>query len=109
MDALLDLEKLNFISVVSKVCTELENHLGFSDKDLAEFVIHLAQKNDSRDTFCKDLNENGADFPQDFAENLYTIIGKMLPKSKPNDAKKQQNIISSNNSQHTIPEDDGTN
>lgn len=44
---LLDLDKLNFISVVSKVCTELENHLGFSDKDLAEFIIHLAQSNDN--------------------------------------------------------------
>ena len=44
---LLDLDKLNFLSLVSTICTELENHLGFSDKDLAEFIIHLAQNNDS--------------------------------------------------------------
>ena len=39
MDELLQLEGL---SLVSKVCTELENHLGISDKVLAEFIIELA-------------------------------------------------------------------
>lgn len=29
-----DIEKLEYLSLVSKVCTEMENHLGFSDKDL---------------------------------------------------------------------------
>ena len=30
-----ELEKLEHLSLVSKVCTELENHLGINDKDVA--------------------------------------------------------------------------
>lgn len=31
-----DLVKLEQLSLVSKICTELENHLGINDKDLGE-------------------------------------------------------------------------
>jgi len=33
-----ELKKLEYLSLVSKVCTELDNHLGISDKDLGEFI-----------------------------------------------------------------------
>ena len=46
-----ELEKLEYLSLVSKVCMELENHLGLNDKDLAEFVIALAEKNKTFDKF----------------------------------------------------------
>ena len=39
-DCLSELEKLEKFSLVSKICTELENHLNLNDKDLAEFIIH---------------------------------------------------------------------
>jgi hypothetical protein len=29
---------------VSKICTELDAHLGLADKTLAEFIIHLADE-----------------------------------------------------------------
>lgn len=32
-----ELNKLEYLSLVSKVCTELENHLGINDKDLGKF------------------------------------------------------------------------
>ena len=32
-----ELEKLEQLSLVSKICTELENHLGINDKDLGEY------------------------------------------------------------------------
>lgn len=32
-----ELAKLEYLSLVSKVCTELDNHLGINDKDLGEF------------------------------------------------------------------------
>lgn len=32
-----DLVKLEQLSLVSKICTELENHLGINDKDLGEW------------------------------------------------------------------------
>lgn len=33
-----ELEHLEYLSLVSKVCTELENHLGLNDKDLGELT-----------------------------------------------------------------------
>ena len=36
-----ELEKLEDLSLVSKICTELENHLGMNDKDLGEYINPL--------------------------------------------------------------------
>ncbi len=77
MDELLKLEHL---SLVSKICTELDNHYNMNDKDLAEFIIDLAEKNSSLDDFKKALDENGADFADSFVENILRIIKHMKPK-----------------------------
>jgi ATP-dependent RNA helicase DHX8/PRP22 len=74
-----DLHNLEYLSLVSKICTELDNHLGINDKDLAEFIIHMAQESDSYDSFRRKLSENDADFPDSFTSNLYRIVQKMLP------------------------------
>lgn len=58
-----DLDKLEELSLVSKICTELENHLGINDKDLAEFIIALATKHSSFERFKAALVKNGAEFP----------------------------------------------
>lgn len=80
------LEKLQYLSLVSKICTEFENHLGLTDKVLAEFVIDLADKHSTVSSFNKALLENGAEFPESFVANLYNIIQKMRPHKA-----KQQN------------------
>ena len=95
-----ELEKLENLSLVSKICTELENHLGMNDKDLgkrvilynstsfalwsiiynlrslkhtiAEFIIHLAGKCSTLEKFKKKLAENGAEFPVRTLENNLT-------------------------------------
>ena len=36
MSAMDEIERLEQLSLVSKVCTELENHLGLNDKDLGK-------------------------------------------------------------------------
>lgn len=99
-----ELEKLEYLSLVSKICTELENHLGLNDKDLgeyqpkrdsqaiitpfvamyttAEFIIHLAEKNDTFETFKNVLKENEADFSDSLIANLLRIIQHMKPKKK---------------------------
>jgi ATP-dependent RNA helicase DHX8/PRP22 len=80
-----ELDELQRLGLISKVCSELDNHLGFSDKTLAEFIIHLAkqtiaeQSNDPK-LFHKKLVENGADFPETFAFNLYRIIQAIVTK-----------------------------
>lgn len=40
-----EVAKLEYLSLVSKVCTELENHLGLNDKDLGKSkFIHSNSK-----------------------------------------------------------------
>ena len=58
-----DLKKLEELSLVSKVCTELENHLGINDKVAAEFCIAMAGKNTTLDKFKGALGEVGESLP----------------------------------------------
>ncbi|CAG9585808.1 unnamed protein product [Danaus chrysippus] len=74
-----EVSKLEHLSLVSKICTELDNHLGLNDKDLAEFIIDLADKNPNFDNFKKALIENGAEFSDSFMTNLLRIIQHMKP------------------------------
>ncbi|XP_017959671.1 ATP-dependent RNA helicase DHX8 isoform X2 [Drosophila navojoa] len=82
-----ELQKLEYLSLVSKICTELDNHLGINDKDLAEFIIDLEHKNRSYDAFRKALLENGAEFPDSLVQNLQRIINLMRPSRPEYDAK----------------------
>ncbi|XP_017087912.2 ATP-dependent RNA helicase DHX8 [Drosophila bipectinata] len=74
-----ELQQLEYLSLVSKICTELDNHLGINDKDLAEFIIDLENKNRSYDSFRKALLDNGAEFPDSLIQNLQRIINLMRP------------------------------
>ncbi|XP_076913948.1 putative pre-mRNA-splicing factor ATP-dependent RNA helicase DEAH5 [Bidens hawaiensis] len=73
------LKKLEYLSLVSKVCTELESHLGFGDKILAEFITELGRKCQSVDEFDAKLKQNGAELPDYFVSTLLTIIHAILP------------------------------
>nr|GEZ79035.1 probable pre-mRNA-splicing factor ATP-dependent RNA helicase DEAH5 [Tanacetum cinerariifolium] len=73
------LKKLEYLSLVSKVCTELESHLGFSDKTLAEFITDLGHKCLTVDDFDKKLKKNRADLPDYFVRTLLNVIHAILP------------------------------
>lgn len=75
-----EIAKLEYLSLVSKICTELDNHLGINDKDMAEFIIDLADKNNTFESFKKALQENEAEFSDSFIANLLRIIQHMRPK-----------------------------
>jgi len=77
-----ELRRLEHLSLVSKVCTELDNHYSMNDKDLAEFIIDLAEKNSGFSAFKKALTDNGAEFADSFIENILRIINHMMPKTK---------------------------
>ncbi|XP_035514791.1 ATP-dependent RNA helicase DHX8-like [Morone saxatilis] len=79
MAALDEIKRLEYLSLVSKVCTELENHLGISEKDLAEFIISLAEKHPTFEDFKAVLCENGADFTDTLIGNLLRLIQTMRP------------------------------
>lgn len=76
------IDELQRLSLVSKVCTELDNHLGLSDRTLAEFIIHLADKSPDPPAFRQALAKNGAEFPDSLSDNLLRIIGAMKPSAR---------------------------
>lgn len=91
-----ELDKLQHLGLISKVCAELDNHLGFSDKTLAEYIIHLASQhvNDPK-KFHKSLHDNGAEFPESFTENLLRIIMRLTGHSVAPKAK-ETSVIATN-------------
>ncbi|KAJ1372355.1 putative pre-mRNA-splicing factor ATP-dependent RNA helicase mog-5 [Parelaphostrongylus tenuis] len=78
------MEELERLSLVSKVCSELDNHFGIKDKDVAEFIIELATISKTFDKFKRALAEEGLgeQFDDSLTANLLRLIHHMLPKSK---------------------------
>lgn len=78
-----DIYNLEYLSLVSKITQEIDNHTGINDKVLAEFVISLHdQANKSLSDFKEKLHAAGADFPDSFIENVDRLILSMHPKHK---------------------------
>ncbi|XP_065666929.1 ATP-dependent RNA helicase DHX8 isoform X2 [Hydra vulgaris] len=87
-----ELQQLEFLSLVSKVCTELENHLGMNDKTLAEFIIMLAGKSKTVESFKSRLDKNGAEFPDSLISNLYRLIKALQPVTS-SKKKAKKNVV----------------
>ncbi|KAL5594119.1 hypothetical protein BROUX41_001165 [Berkeleyomyces rouxiae] len=77
-----DLLQLELLSLVSKVQSELNNHVGVNDKTLAEFII--AQRVESEDfkAFKQRIAAMGADFPPSLIESIDRLTLSMHPKLK---------------------------
>ena len=56
-----EIAELAHLELVSRVCTELENHLGINDKTVAEFVIDLVKQNPTFGKLKSALSEQGID------------------------------------------------
>ncbi len=70
-----EIEELDRLSVLGKVCRLISDHLGIDDRTLAEFVIHLAETQCcNRDRFMGALKENGAEFPASLADGILRIV-----------------------------------
>ena len=85
-----DFESLELLSLVSKVTSELQNHVGLGDKSLAEFVIAQHGGKDI-DSFKKSLQEMDADFPNSLIESIDRLVLKMHPKFKKTKSKPATN------------------
>ncbi|GMY18891.1 probable pre-mRNA-splicing factor ATP-dependent RNA helicase DEAH5 [Fagus crenata] len=84
------LKKLEYLSLVSKVCLELETHLGFGDKVLSKLGINY----ETVDEFDAKLKENGIGMPDYFVCTLLTIIHAILPpKPKLEKESKKDSIV----------------
>jgi ATP-dependent RNA helicase DHX8/PRP22 len=74
------MDDLETLEVVSKVTSELHNHLGFGDKNLAEFIIyHHVQPSSEFKTWLKSMQP---DFPDSLADSIDRIITTLHPKYK---------------------------
>ncbi|KKY22326.1 putative atp-dependent rna helicase dhx8 [Diplodia seriata] len=78
-----DLSSLELLSLVSKVTSELHNHLNVADKTLAEFIIDQHLQCKSLNEFKAKLVDIGADdFPQSLIESIDRLVLTMHPKFK---------------------------
>jgi ATP-dependent RNA helicase DHX8/PRP22 len=77
-----DLANLEFLSLVSKVTSEIQNHVGVSDKTLAEFVIDQHAKTKGVTDFKQQLEDMGAEFPQSLVESIDRLVLTLHPKYK---------------------------
>lgn len=76
------MERLELLSLVSKITTELQNHLGVNDKTLAEFVIAQHDQSASFATFKARMESMEVDFPSSLLESIHRLIMTMHPKCK---------------------------
>ncbi|KAF5008496.1 hypothetical protein FDECE_5229 [Fusarium decemcellulare] len=77
-----DLSNLELLSLVSKVTSELQNHVGVGDKTLAEFLIAQRIECSSFDQFREKLSGIAPDFPPSLVESLDRLVLAMHPKFK---------------------------
>ncbi|KAI9683551.1 MAG: DEAH-box ATP-dependent RNA helicase prp22 [Trizodia sp. TS-e1964] len=86
-----DLASLEFLSLVSKVTSELQNHLGINDKTVAEFVIDQHSKCASFSEFKQKLDTMGVEFPLSFIESVDRLVLTLHPKYKGKNGEASQN------------------
>lgn len=63
------------------MAAELENHLGISEKTLAEFVIDLAKGKASVKEFQKALTANHAEMPESLVHTIWSVIQRLTKVS----------------------------
>ncbi|KAI1802818.1 hypothetical protein F4811DRAFT_370240 [Daldinia bambusicola] len=78
-----DFAELELLSLVSKVTSELQNHLGISEKTLAEFIIAKRLECCSFSEFKSKLAElGGASWPDSLFDSVDRLVRTMHPKFK---------------------------
>ncbi|KAF5747207.1 pre-mRNA-splicing factor ATP-dependent RNA helicase [Tripterygium wilfordii] len=78
------MKKLEYFSLVSKVCSELETHIGSNDVVLAEFITELGSNSENFDQFDEKLKDYRFELPDYFVHTLLTFIHAILrPNPKP--------------------------
>ncbi|GKV42288.1 hypothetical protein SLEP1_g49706 [Rubroshorea leprosula] len=76
-------KELEYLSLISKVCNDLETHLGFADRVVAEFITDLGRRCETVDEFHAELKERGAEMPDYLVRTLHTTVRAILaPKNK---------------------------
>lgn len=78
-----DFEELELLSLVSKVTSELQNHLGISEKTLAEFIIAQRLQCTKLPEFKEKLaGMGGASWPDSLFDSIDRLVLTLHPKFK---------------------------
>lgn len=78
-----DFAELELLSLVSKVTSELQNHLGISEKTLAEFIIARRLECKNFSDFKSKLAElGGASWPESLFDSIDRLVRTMHPNFK---------------------------
>ncbi|KAJ1840485.1 DEAH-box ATP-dependent RNA helicase prp22, partial [Coemansia sp. RSA 2703] len=75
-----ELKKLEHLSLVTKISNELSNHIGISDRDAAEYLIHLYSKSSNYEDYKRRLEKEDFGFTELFIQNLHRLITALKPK-----------------------------
>ncbi|CAK7211329.1 DEAH-box ATP-dependent RNA helicase prp22 [Sporothrix bragantina] len=89
------LEALEVISLVAKVASEIENHIGMNDRNVAEFIIAQRLEVDDFRAFKKKLAELNVDFPPSLVESIDRLVCTLHPAMR---GKQQQDSSSKDSS-----------
>ncbi|CAK7268183.1 DEAH-box ATP-dependent RNA helicase prp22 [Sporothrix epigloea] len=73
------LEALEVISLVAKVASEIENHIGINDRNVAEFIISQRLETDGFRAFKNKLAELNVDFPPSLVESVDRLVCTLHP------------------------------
>ncbi|KAJ1814261.1 hypothetical protein LPJ60_006094, partial [Coemansia sp. RSA 2675] len=65
-----ELRRLEYLSLVTSVTNELSNHIGISDKDVAEYIIHLHDPSKGFAEFKRRLDQDDCGFSDAFIQTL---------------------------------------
>ncbi|VDB84170.1 unnamed protein product [Peniophora sp. CBMAI 1063] len=85
-----DLAQLEYLQLVNRIHSEVNNHLGIDDTVLAKFLISVHEKSKNLDSFKKRLAKKEANFPDAFVENIDRLILTLHPKYKKENKKAVQ-------------------
>lgn len=80
-----EIDRLRHLSLVSKVCVELENHLGIDDKVLAEYLISLVRSSDDVTSFRESVASacGGLPLPDSLTASIYRSVPRTSTHRKP--------------------------
>eukprot|EP00178_Gracilaria_changii_P019156 TRINITY_DN556_c0_g1_i1.p1 TRINITY_DN556_c0_g1~~TRINITY_DN556_c0_g1_i1.p1 ORF type:complete len:1177 (+),score=185.36 TRINITY_DN556_c0_g1_i1:16196-19726(+) len=75
-----ELNQLRHLSLVAKICTEIENHLGLKDKVLAEFLIDIAKKSPDQASFRTAVAKQcgGDALPDALTSSIFRSVPRIL-------------------------------
>jgi ATP-dependent RNA helicase DHX8/PRP22 len=85
-----ELEQLEVLGLVSKISSEINNHMGVSDPTIAEFIIAQHSKTTSPSEFVQKAAHD-FDFPKTLAESIDRLIRTLHPKYKSKKADEKEN------------------